>query len=257
MPLLYINLLTKLYDGQQARIQVDTQSDLFEIKRGTKQGDPISPILFISVLEHIMRKVKEKWAKKYRGIQIGTMAETRITNLRFADDILLIARTLPEIRQMIADIIEEGGEIGLELHPEKTKIQHNNIGYGSCARKAKVQNMDIEILPSNGKTTYLGRALSLTEPHDTELDHRIRQAWAKFGKFKSELTDKDVPLHLRLKLFNSVVTPTVLYGCVSWTMIGSRIEKLRTTQMKMLLLILGRKRLISAMGEIEAWVEWI
>ena len=68
VPLLYINLLTKLYDGQQARIQIDTHSDLFEIKRGTKQGDPVSPILFISVLEHIMRKVKEKWTKKYRGI---------------------------------------------------------------------------------------------------------------------------------------------------------------------------------------------
>ncbi len=30
--------------------------------------------------------------------------------------------------------------------------------------------------------------------HDTELQHRIAKAWAKFGVFRSELTDKDVPL---------------------------------------------------------------
>ena len=58
-----------------------------------------------------MRKIKKKWTKYNRGIQIGNTIDSSITNLRFADDILLIARTLPEIRQMIADIIEEGGEI--------------------------------------------------------------------------------------------------------------------------------------------------
>ena len=70
--------------------------------------------------------------------------------------------------------------------------------------------MDIEVMDTTANTTYLGRALSLVDTHDTELQHRIGKAWAKSGFFRNELTDKDVPLHLRLKLFHSVVAPTVL-----------------------------------------------
>ena len=56
------------------------------------------------------------------GIQLGALPETIITNLRFADDILLIGRSLPQIKKMIADIAEEGEKVGLELHPQKTKL---------------------------------------------------------------------------------------------------------------------------------------
>jgi hypothetical protein len=85
---------------------------------------------------------------------------------------------------------------------------------------------------------YLGCELSLISPHDTELKHRLKKAWAKFGLFRGELTDKNVPLHLRLKLFDTILTPTVLYGCSSWVMTGTRETLLRSTQMKMLRAVL-------------------
>ena len=116
-----------------------------------------------------------RWATKKYGVQLGHVKDTMITNLRFADDILLVGRSLPQIKQMIADIIEEGGNVGLELHPQKTKIQHNGIGYGSRVRSASVRGMNIEVMDPSSSNMYLGRALSLTEPHQTELDHRFRK----------------------------------------------------------------------------------
>ena len=62
-------------------------------------------------------------------------------------------------------------------------------------------------------TIYLGKALNLIDMHDIELKHRIKKAWAKFGMLKMELTDRSVPPQLRLRLFDAVITPTVLYGC--------------------------------------------
>ena len=59
------------------------------------------------------------------------------------------------------------------------------------------------------------------------------KAWAKFGAFRSELTDRRVPLHLRLRLFDAVITPTALYACEAWTMTQSRQQKLRTAQRRM------------------------
>jgi hypothetical protein len=205
----YINVLARLYHGQRAKVKGDHDSRNFNILKGTKLGDPISPIIFNAVLEQVMRKIKEKWKERKYGVQLGYSIDDMITNLRFADDILIIGRSLPQIKQMIADIREESAKVGLELHPEKTKIQHNNIGYGSKVRSARVGNMDIEVMEPTASAMYLGRELSLTTPHDTELRHRMRRCWAKFSVFKSELTDKGVPLHLWLKLFNTVLTPTV------------------------------------------------
>ena len=76
--------------------------------------------------------------------------------------------------------------------------------------------------------------------------------------FRGELTDRAVPLHLRLRLFHAVLTPTILYGCASWVMTESRSTLLRTTQLKMLRVLLGRGRIRKEPdGAVETWVEWV
>ena len=175
-PPIYVHVLSRLYRGQRASVKCDATSREFNKRKGTKQGDPVSPIIFNAVLEEVMRKVKAKWRLKNFGLQVGYLPETVVTNLRFADDILLIGRTLPQIRRMIADVAEEGARVGLQLHAEKTKILHNNIGYGSRVRDASVNGMSIEVLEPAASAMYLGRALSLTETHDVELTHRIQKA---------------------------------------------------------------------------------
>jgi hypothetical protein len=202
-----------------------------------------------------MRIVKEKWAARKYGRELGNGSGIFLTNLRFADDILLVARTLPQLKQMIADVCVDSAKVGLELHPDKTKIQHNGIGYGSGVEMAPVMDMKIQVLGPTISNMYLGRSLCMTSPHDAELDHRVRKAWAKFGVFKNELTDKEIPLHLRMKLFHSVVSPTALYGCCSWVMTSARRLKLRRTQLKMMRLILCRRRTYNADGALETWVD--
>ena len=258
VPSTYVNVLSRLYQGQNARVRVDCTSRKFDIQKGTKQGDPISPIIFNAVLEQVMRAVKSKWRARKIGMQLGHSPESVLTNLRFADDILLVGRSLHQIKQMIADVAAEGAKVGLELHPSKTKILHNNMGYGSRVQEARIAGMVIEVLDPTSSTMYLGRALTLTDMHNVELNHRLKKAWAKFGVYKQELTDRRVPLGLRMKLFHSVVTPTILYGSGSWVMTGTRENALRSTQMKMLRAVLGRGRIKKQPDEeVETWVEWI
>ena len=258
VPLAYVTLLSKLYQGQRARISGKASSQEFYIKKGTKQGDPISPMIFNSVLAQVMRTVKNKWKERKYGVQLGEGMDTTMQILRFADDILLVGRTLPQIKQMVADVARECAHVGLELHPAKTKIQHNGIGYGSQVKSAQVGGMNIEVVGITGTIMYLGRELSLTSPHEVELKHRVRKAWAKFGAFRSELTNKTIPLHLRLKLFSAVITPTILYGSVAWVMTQSRNDILKSTQMKMVRAILGKGRTSDLeTGELESWVDWI
>ena len=63
-----------------------------------------------------------------------------------------------------------------------------------------------------------------------EIDHRIRQAWKAFMARKSELTSKKYYLGHRLRLFESVVTPTIMYGSSAWTLTLDQQKKIQTTE---------------------------
>ena len=61
---------------------------------------------------------------------------------------------------------------------------------------------------------------------------------------RAELTSKTYSLKCRLRLFESIVTPTVLYGASSWTLSAASQNKLQVTQRRMLRMLfgIGRKR---------------
>ena len=59
-PLPYIKILKRLYAAQTAKVGGEKESRVFKIERGVKQGGPISPILFNTVVEVLMRRLKKK-----------------------------------------------------------------------------------------------------------------------------------------------------------------------------------------------------
>jgi hypothetical protein len=161
------------------------------------------------------------------------------------------------------------------MHAGKTKILTNEL---EGSRSLNVSGKSIDILAPEESTMYLGRRFSLHNLHDTEIDNRIQQAWRKFWAHKSELCGKGYRLKDRLRLFNSVVTASVLYSCGTWTMTKERTRKLRTAQRMMLRKIVNTKRKLitdtdgssssSTSSEcsnaeededtiLEPWVDWI
>ena len=93
----YMDIIKRLYDGQTAYVQAGAASRRFPLLRGVKQGDPVSALLFIAVMEQCFRSLKKRWTSanrrksgQYFGIVIDD-PESPLSNLRFADDILLFA----------------------------------------------------------------------------------------------------------------------------------------------------------------------
>ena len=287
----YINVLRSLYNDQSAQVKTDKLSRKFSIERGTKQGDPLSSMLFNSLLEKMMARVKDRISGKKYGIQMGTTDSSRVNNLRFADDVLLIGRSLAQVTDMLTEVSLEAQACGLQLHPEKTKIitSTNRTQGRPASRKVNIGSMKIEILTRETSIKYLGRKLSFGDYHEDELAARLRAGWAKFGQHKQELTSKHYSLNDRLRLFTAVITPTVLYGCECWTMTKLMENALKRSQRKMLRMILGhgRRRIATATAaepdssgedvqsnasnsvkpvdepaedprdELEPWVDWI
>ena len=232
----YINLLDKLYHKQTGMVKTEKMSKLFNIERGVKQGDPLSSLLFNSVSEHVMRPLKERWESKY-GIRMGTDKDV-LTNLRFADDILLVSHSLPSMTQMIEDLSRQAGMVGLSLHPEKTKILRNKwASKRGVPSYVMADGMRIEVMDPDGHTKYLGRKLTFHDSNRSEIENRIAIAWRKFHAQKQELTGKTYSLNDRLRLFNGTVTPTILYGSETWTMTKEIEQRIRATQRQMLRMI--------------------
>ena len=155
---------------------------------------------------------------------------------------------------MLQNLWGEARRAGLEMLPKKTKILSNmNCRKGYNAKKTfKIGEATVEVLPVDGETEYLGRLLCFSAFHDRELDHRINKAWKKFHLFKLELCCNSYPLHERMRLFNAVITPSILYGCAAWTMDDARKKRLKSVQRRNLRLIckVGRK-------PKETWVDWV
>ena len=147
----YIELLKSLYSGQKGVVKFQVQSDDFNIERGTKQGDPVSTALFNAVLEVCMRKTKRRWRScGTKGTPCGFLIKNKedviketnwcknnqyLTNLRFADDLLIIAKSNDELSRMMSVLKDECTKVGLEMHTQKTQVLTNGINDHSDNRR--------------------------------------------------------------------------------------------------------------------------
>ena len=52
----------------------------------------------------------------------------RLTNLRFADNLMVTAKTKTKCVQMVNDVATTIGRVGLKIHPGKSRIVNNGIG---------------------------------------------------------------------------------------------------------------------------------
>ena len=115
----YIRIIRNIYSRSTARIQLERKTDPFNVGKGVRQGDPLSPKLFSAVLESIFRKLN--W--EHYGINVDGVL---LSHLRFADDIVLFANTSEDISRMINELATESEKVGLKLNPEKMTNRKKN-----------------------------------------------------------------------------------------------------------------------------------
>ena len=114
-----------------------------------------------------------------------------LTNLRFADDVMLFATSKEQLWNMMYEFKKATEKVGLRIHPDKTKILNNQSTINSnTTRHIEVGEMSIEILTKNESVKYLGQRISFHQQETWEIKSRIRVAWATLHKYRQELTSK-------------------------------------------------------------------
>ena len=110
-------LLRNLYAGQEAIVRTGHgTTDWFQIGKEVRQNYILSPCLFNLYAEYIMRNAGLE--ETQAGIKI---ARKNISNLRYADDTILMAESEEELKSLLMKVKEESEKVGLKLNIQKTE----------------------------------------------------------------------------------------------------------------------------------------
>ena len=105
-------LLRNLYAGQEATVRTGHgKIDWFQIGKGVHQGCILSPWLFNLYAEYSMRNTGLEEAQA-----IIKIAGRNIHNLRYADDITLMAESEEELKSLLMKVKDESEKAHLKLN---------------------------------------------------------------------------------------------------------------------------------------------
>ena len=217
----YLNILRNLYSEATSVLRIHKNIEKFKLGRGARQGDNISPKLFTSCLQYaIINKIN--WENK--GVRIDS---EYLSHLIFADDIVLIDNSTSKLQEMLQDIHDISKPVGLKMHHGKTKIM--------CNKHVNKDDVIVDGWKIEEVDSYVYLGQMVTKDHDQiqEMKRRIGQRWSAFCKLDSIMQDKNVPMRLKRKAFNECILSVMTYGCETWSLINTQLQKLVTTQRKM------------------------
>ena len=133
-----------------------------------------------------------------------------MTDLRYADDKILLAGTKKDLVELVGRVRRASGTAGLYLNVGKTKVMATG-DFGEVT----VDGKDIEAVT---KFVFLGALITKDGLCEKEVRRRIAMGKAAMGGLTSIWKDRGVTLETKVNLVKVLVFPIVLYGAETWTM---------------------------------------
>ena len=113
----YLNIVKVIYDKPMANIILNGEKlKAFPLRSGTRQGCPLSPLLFNIVLEVLGTAIREE--KEIKGIQIR---KEQVKVSPFADDMILYTENPKDSIRKLLELISEFSKVaGYKINTQKS-----------------------------------------------------------------------------------------------------------------------------------------
>jgi hypothetical protein len=225
-----IAAIKSFYKDNKVAVRInDKLSEFFRVKRGLRQGCPLSPLLFIATFN----KICEKLSAAKGGFPLGNQLFLNL--LAFADDGTLIGMDFEEI-EFLLRVFEEGcQELGLKINVPKT--QYMICGNSESDKELFINGQKLEKVTS---FKYLGSIVCSDGKIDAEISARIAKAGSCFGAMNKFMGNRgQVRLETKIKVMKCVIVPTLMYACESWNWNDSHKDRINVCEMRWLRIILG------------------
>jgi methyl-accepting chemotaxis protein len=111
-----VNLIRVTYNGYKCQVVHEGKlTEPFGVTSGVRQGCILSTIIFLLVIDDIMRKSTQR----KRGLQWGLL--DRLADLDYADDICLLTHSFQHMKEKLKELEIEARKAGLKINSRKTK----------------------------------------------------------------------------------------------------------------------------------------
>ncbi|XP_035663420.1 uncharacterized protein LOC118407108 [Branchiostoma floridae] len=194
-----INMIKVFYNNFQA--QVSHEGDLtepFNMTTGVRQGCLLSPLLFITALDWVMRETTKD---ARTGIQ-WTLTDM-LDDLDFADDLALLCHTISQMREKTQRLEHKSGQVGLIINAGKTKeMRVKTVGN---AKPVCCRGIELETVKD---FTYLGSVISSDGGATKDIEARIGKGKAAFVQLRPVWRARKSPSEQSYVSLNPMSSPS-------------------------------------------------
>ena len=150
----------------------------------------MSPCLLNFYAEYIMRNAGLE--ETQAGIKIS---KRNINNLRYADDIILMAESEEELKSLLMKVKEESEKVGLKLNIEKTKIMASGP-----ITSWEIDGETVEIVSD---FIFLGSKITADGDCSYEIKRRLLLGRKVMTNLDSIFKSRDITLPTKVRLVSS------------------------------------------------------
>ena len=190
--------------------------------KGVRRSDTLSSVMLTAALEEIFKRMNIE-----AGININGV---RLRNLRFADDIILLAESEGKRKDMLQDLNNEGERYGMKLNKNKSKIMYNEVARSRLRTGVMIDGEQLEEVTEH---KFVGRLVTSCNEISKEIGPRKTSGWRRFGEYRQFLKDRKIPPYMKRKIMDTVILPAMTYGSETWALTKRQEKKLAVAQQSM------------------------
>ena len=238
-----IKMFQRIYQTVKSCVRVNgSLSESFESYMGVKQGEPLSPLLFIFFINDMYAALYDEQLEHF------TIDEIQLFLLLFADDTVLFSYTKEGLQSLLDKLSDYCKQWNIHVNINKTVVMVCHAGN---------RNLNVDIFYDGEKLkvvqqfTYLGVTLSSNGNFYKTQKSLAEQSMRAIFALMSVFENVSLNISDKIKLFDSMITPIMNYGSQVWGFHkGPDLERVHVKFLKQILGVRPQTPNVAVYGEL-------
>ena len=207
-----LELIKDIYRKTKCAVKSKNKlTSFFDYQKGVRQGCPLSPLLFNIYVNDLFETMNKGNDSDIFLDEKGN----KINILMYADDLIILSESKEGLQKQIDKVENYCSKWKLQINNKKTKIMIFNRGNRLINSQFHTKNAKLENVK---EFKYLGITISANNCSfsPTIMDLSIKATQVVYA-LNNKIKLSKLPTKPALKLFNTLISPILLYGSEVWS----------------------------------------